>query len=151
MRMRIGRSPPSQPPPLKGEGAFFSSPLEGGRSGGGWAATLLLTLSLLTTTACAQTAIGPRPQAVDDVLVPAPPGVRVESWVEGLEAPWSLVFLPDGSALVSERPGRIRAIRDGRLLPEPVASIEVENAGEGRLMGLALHPRFPAEPLLYAV
>jgi quinoprotein glucose dehydrogenase len=42
-------------------------------------------------------------------------------------------------------------IENGRLAPAPVATIAVVRDGEGGLMGLALHPRFPAEPYLYAM
>jgi quinoprotein glucose dehydrogenase len=101
--------------------------------------------------ASAEPIVGPAPQKVEDAFVPHPPGIRVTSWVEGLEVPWSLVFLPDGRALVSERPGRIRVIEGGRLRAEPMAVLEVAQDGEGGLMGLALHPRFPAEPYLYAM
>ena len=102
--------------------------------------------------ALAEPAIGPRPQAVDDILLPDPPGILVEDWITGLEAPWSLVFLPDGSALVSERPGRVRLVsRDGALAPQPVLSVETARSGEGGLMGLALHPRFAENRLFYAM
>ena len=93
----------------------------------------------------------PRPQVVDDRFVPDPPGITVESWVEGLEAPWSLVFLPDGRALVSERAGRIRLIEDGALRPEPLVELAAATGGEAGLMGLALHPAFPDPPYLYAM
>ncbi|MEK7246381.1 MAG: PQQ-dependent sugar dehydrogenase, partial [Pseudomonadota bacterium] len=79
------------------------------------------------------------------------PGYRVETWIAGLEAPWSLVFLPDDRALVSERPGRIRLIRGGALEPEPYAVLDVATGGEGGLMGLALHPDFPRVPFVYAM
>ena len=94
---------------------------------------------------------GPPPQGVDDRFVAEAPGVRVADWVTGLEAPWSLVFLPDGRALVSERPGRIRLIDGGALEPRPVAEIDVAQSGEAGLMGLALHPRYPADPYVYAM
>lgn len=112
---------------------------------------LPLTILFAATTACAQPVVGPRPQAVDDRFVPEPVGIGVESWIEGLEAPWSLLFLPNGDALVSERPGRIRLITGGRLLPEAVARLPVATGGEGGLMGLALHPDYPRQPYLYAM
>jgi quinoprotein glucose dehydrogenase len=103
--------------------------------------------------AAAQPAIvtGPAPQRVADDYVAVPPGITVASVVGGLEIPWSLVFLPDGRWLVSERPGRIRVIDGGQLRAAPLATLEVVQRGEGGLMGLALHPRFPAEPFLYAM
>lgn len=100
--------------------------------------------------ACSQT-VGKKPQAVQDVFLPAGNNVDVEVWVQNLEIPWSLVFLPDGRALVSERAGIIRTIRDGKLLEKPYAKIEVEHIGEGGLMGLALHPLFPAKPYVYVM
>ena len=101
--------------------------------------------------ACAQALVGDVPQRVEERMVPEPPGVAVATWVEGLEAPWSLVFLPDGRALVSERAGRIRMIERGRLRPQPFAQVEAVQGGEGGLMGLAVHPRFPQQPFLYAM
>ena len=43
--------------------------------------------------------------------------------VRGLSHPWSLAFLPDGSMLVTERPGRLRVVRDGHLDPTPIAGV----------------------------
>ena len=95
--------------------------------------------------------VGDIPQQVKDVLVPQPKDFQIETWIKGLEVPWSLVFLPDGRALVSERPGRIRLIQNGRLAKEPYMRIEVNAAGEGGLMGLALHPRFEQEKYIYVM
>jgi len=95
--------------------------------------------------------VGPRPQDVEDVFIPEVEGVRIEVWVEGLVIPWSLVFLPDDRALVSERPGRIRLIRDGELTPFPYAGFDVAHVGEGGLMGLAIHPDFTDQPFIYAM
>jgi quinoprotein glucose dehydrogenase len=94
--------------------------------------------------------VGEKPQAVEDVFIPAGDNVSIEVWVQDLKIPWSLVFLPDGRALVSERPGIIRTIKDGKLLTKPYAKIEeVEAIGEGGLMGLTLHPFFPEKPYIY--
>ncbi len=75
---------------------------------------------------------------------------RVVTLVRGLEQPWSLAFLPDGRMLVTEKSGRLRLVRDGRLDPQPVAGLpEVTVHGQGGLMDVALHPRFAQNGLLY--
>ena len=69
---------------------------------------------------------------------------------EGLEHPWGLAFLPDGRMLVTERPGRLRIVADGWLVPEPVAGVpEVWNDGQGGLLDVALHPGFAENGLVY--
>lgn len=76
---------------------------------------------------------------------------RVETVATGLEYPWAVAFLPDGRALVSERPGRLRLIgADGRLDPRPVAGTPaVAAVGQGGLLDVALHPRFADNALVY--
>ena len=49
---------------------------------------------------------------------------RIVPVVSDLEHPWSIVFLPGGDMLVTERPGRLRIVRDGVLVPEPVGELE---------------------------
>jgi glucose/arabinose dehydrogenase len=95
--------------------------------------------------------VGETPQKVKDRFVADGVGVRVEAWIENLEIPWSLVFLRGDRALVSERPGRIRLVKDGKLLSQPYAEVEVASNGEGGLMGLALHPEFSSKPYVYAM
>ena len=75
---------------------------------------------------------------------------RVETVASGLEVPWALAFPPDGRILLTERPGRVRVIEEGRLRPEPLATIpDVEATGESGLMDLSLHPQFADNRLLY--
>ncbi len=75
---------------------------------------------------------------------------RLTVVASGLEHPWSLAFLPDGAMLVTERPGRLRVIRDGALDPTPVSGVpEVAAAGQGGLLDVALHPRFRDNRLVY--
>lgn len=112
---------------------------------------VIIYIHLLSSFASCTQVVGKEPQNVKDVFIPDGDRINVEVWVEDLEIPWSLVFLPDGRALVSERPGRIRLIKDGKLQKNPYAEIEVAHAGEGGLMGLALHPAFPKEPYIYAM
>lgn len=74
---------------------------------------------------------------------------RVEVVASRLEAPWALAFAPDGRLFVTERPGRIRVIREGRLDPSPVARLQVLAQGESGLMGLVLDPDFATNGHLY--
>src|SRR4030042_4674793 len=90
--------------------------------------------------AVARPGVGETAQKVKDRFVADGVGVRVEVWIENLEIPWSLVFLRGGRALASERPGRIRLVKDGKLIRQPYAEVEVAYNGEGGLMGLALQP-----------
>jgi glucose/arabinose dehydrogenase len=77
-------------------------------------------------------------------------GIRVEVAATGLEIPWDIAFLPDGRALVTERPGRVRLLaRTGRLRRRPVARVPVSALGEGGLLGLAIDPAFAANRFVY--
>lgn len=75
--------------------------------------------------------------------------LEVEVVASGLEVPWALAFLPDGAMLFTERPGRVRLLRDGVLVPEPVVTIEVTDRAEDGLLGIALDPRFVENRLFY--
>src|SRR5205085_2462353 len=69
---------------------------------------------------------------------------------KGLNQPWSMAFLPDGNILVTERPGRLRIVRNGVLDPKPVDGVpRVQAQGLAGLMDLALHPRFSENKLVY--
>ena len=69
---------------------------------------------------------------------------------QNLEIPWELAILPSGDILFTERPGRIRIVKDGKLRETPVLTInEVAHVGEGGLLGLALHPNFSSNNYIY--
>lgn len=75
---------------------------------------------------------------------------RIVTVAEGLINPWSMAWLPNGDMLVTERPGRLRIVRNGRLLPEPVAGVPaVRQGGQGGLLDVVPHPNFAANRLLY--
>lgn len=75
---------------------------------------------------------------------------RVVTVAEGLEHPWGLAFLPNGDMLVTERPGRLRVIRQGALDPTPVAGLpEISPGGQGGLLDVILHPNFADNRLIY--
>lgn len=110
--------------------------------------------------------IGQATTRLEEVHVPDPADIRATSVVEGLDVPWSLAFLGDGRALVTERPGRIRLIRNGRMESAPYLTLPVQPGGptdlsdamfvrvlggEGGLMGLAVDPGFPNRPYVYVM
>lgn len=68
---------------------------------------------------------------------------KIETVAEGLERPWAIDFLPDGTVLVTERQGTLRLIVDGQLLDEPVADTpEVWQHGQGGLLDVAVDPNY---------
>nr|WP_232432306.1 PQQ-dependent sugar dehydrogenase [Chamaesiphon minutus] len=75
---------------------------------------------------------------------------RLVSVVNGLEHPWSVAWLPDRTMLVTERPGRLRIVRNGVLDPTPIGGVPaVFASGQGGLMDIAIHPQFAKNRLVY--
>jgi glucose/arabinose dehydrogenase len=75
---------------------------------------------------------------------------RVVTVVDGLIQPWSIAFLPGGDMLITERPGRLRIVRQGKLLPQPVEGVpKVFHSSQGGLLEVMPHPDFAANRLLY--
>ena len=73
---------------------------------------------------------------------------RVVKVAGGLEHPWAMVFLPDGRALVSERPGRL-ALVEGSRVRRLQGLPAVSATGQGGLLDLALHPDFSTNGWIY--
>ena len=79
-------------------------------------------------------------------------GVRigVQVLLTDLEVPWSLAFAPDGRLFFTERVGRVRIVQDGQLLAQPAFTFaDVRPIGEGGVLGIALHPNFAQNRLVY--
>ncbi len=75
---------------------------------------------------------------------------RVVPLANGLEHPWGMAFLPDGSILVTERPGRLRRVTDQGLDPLPIAGVpEVFAQGQGGLLDVLLHPNYAENGWIY--
>ena len=76
--------------------------------------------------------------------------IRVVVHTPGLVRPWSLVWLPGGEMLVTERGGQLRIVRNGVLDPQPIAGVpEVRAQGLSGLFDVALHPQFAANRFVY--
>jgi aldose sugar dehydrogenase len=92
--------------------------------------------------------LGPGPFLLE-TAVPQHRNIRV-TVVASVNQPWSLAWLPDGTMLVTERTGKLRAIRNGVLDPTPVAGVpEVRVQGLQGLMDVVLHPRFAENRWIY--
>ncbi len=75
---------------------------------------------------------------------------RVVPVASGFVNPWGMAFLPGGDMLVTERPGRLRIVRGGQLLPTPVDGVPAVVArGQGGLLDIVLHPQFATNRYLY--
>lgn len=77
------------------------------------------------------------------------PALSLTTIVRGLEAPWAIDFAPDGRIFLTERPGRIRVVRDGQLQAVPWMTVEVTDISEAGLLGLALDPQFAQNRYVY--
>jgi glucose/arabinose dehydrogenase len=76
--------------------------------------------------------------------------IRVQVLTRDLDHPWALAFLPDGAMLITERPGRLRIVRDGKLDPQPVSGVpRVHAVRLSGLLDVAIHPKFAENHLVY--
>ncbi len=75
--------------------------------------------------------------------------LRVETLATGLEHPWSVEALPGGGLIISERPGRLRILRDGKLSSPLKGVPKVAERGQGGLLDIALDPGFAENRTLY--
>lgn len=76
--------------------------------------------------------------------------VRIVTVAEGLEHPWGVAFLPDGRALVTERPGRLRMVGADGKVGAPLAGVPAVSAtGQGGLLDVQLDPDFAKNRFVY--
>ncbi len=82
-----------------------------------------------------------------------PPGFVDDVFIAGLEGPTDVEFAPDGRIFVAEQRGRIRIVENGVLQAQPFVDIgdRVNNIFDRGLLGIAIHPDFPATPWVYAL
>ena len=100
---------------------------------------------LVLATACAQPAL-----SVDAAIDSEQAALQVETVATGLVHPWAIAFLPDGSALITERPGRLRLLGADGVLSEPIGGVPAVFArDQGGLLDVALDPGFAENRLVY--
>ena len=105
-----------------------------------------LLLTVFAITACTQKgADAPR----SDTTPPTHLKINIETMATGLEYPWGIVFLPDGSALVTEKAGRLRLLKDGKL-STPISGVPlVLYKGQAGLFDVAMHPDYATNQFVY--
>ncbi|MGH3645760.1 MAG: PQQ-dependent sugar dehydrogenase [Micromonosporaceae bacterium] len=121
-------------------------------------AALLVSVVALLVSACsfgppAEEEAGAPPRFPTPSAKPSDGGdgaVAAEPIVEGLQVPWGLDFLPDGTALVTERETRNIVAISPKLKKKKIQTIEQAYAeGEGGLMGLAVSPDYKTDKTIF--
>ncbi|MCB5199288.1 PQQ-dependent sugar dehydrogenase [Loktanella sp. TSTF-M6] len=114
-------------------------------------------MMILPTLACAQVEQGApntdfQPAFASQTRAPALPATPVTTSVlaEGLASPWGIAALPDGSYLVTERPGTLRRVSADGMLSDPIAGVpQVDARGQGGLLDVAIAPDFAQTGTIY--
>lgn len=105
----------------------------------------VLMLGMATYAACKKSSNGPDPDLPDATI-----DIQVLS--QNLTFPWEITWGPDNMIWMTERGGKISRVNPGSGVVTPVFSIpDVQPAGEGGLLGMALHPSFTANPHVFVV
>jgi glucose/arabinose dehydrogenase len=79
-----------------------------------------------------------------------PPGLaRNDAWITGLDRATAFAQASDGRLFIALQGGQVRVVRNGQLQALPFVDLSVDDRGERGLIGLALHPNFPATPWVY--
>ncbi len=96
---------------------------------------------VLTVVSCAQ-------KSDNGIKTPEETNFSAELIVDGLQIPWGMVFLPDGSMLITEKSGEIIHYKDGE--KTQISNVPaVYNRGQGGLLDIELHPRYAVNGWIY--
>ncbi|MGB4247807.1 MAG: PQQ-dependent sugar dehydrogenase [Pseudohongiellaceae bacterium] len=111
---------------------------------------MLRNVFKLVSTSLLLVGVATSASAQDKTYYAAHHNYRVATVADGLVHPWSMAWLPNGDMLVTEKPGRLRIIRDGQLLPEAVPGVPpVFYEGQGGLFEILPHPDFEENQWVY--
>ena len=105
---------------------------------------IITTTLLIMTAAAALPAYSGAQVAAADIYPEA--GVSVEVVADGLDIPWDIQFAPDGTAFLTTRPGVLYVMQDGVI--SEALRLRV-GGGEGGMLGVALHPNYTENRLVY--
>ncbi len=90
----------------------------------------------------------PAPAKADPAL---PPGFTIETVVKNLNSPVAVTWSPDGRMFIALKAGQVKVVYNGALLPTNFIdlSAQVNDFWDRGLLGIAIHPDFPAAPYVY--
>ena len=95
----------------------------------------------------------PRPTFIVDpdgqVITSEKQAFRMEVVARDLETPWGLAFLPDGRLLVTERPGRLRIVHNGKMLPPVSGTPAVWERQDAGMFDVEVHPEYAKNGWIY--
>ncbi|MGV8923724.1 MAG: PQQ-dependent sugar dehydrogenase [Thermomonas sp.] len=113
----------------------------------GW---ILCAASTFTLNACAQSASPVAGAPAPATASPISANSQMQVIATGLERPWAVALLPDGSFLVTERPGRLRRVGTDGKLSAPISGVpEVFAEGQGGLLDVVLDPDFASNQRIW--
>ena len=106
--------------------------------------------SILSYIEDAEDDAGATKPATPEVLETMDYDLKVETFADGLEIPWAIDFIDATTALITERPGRLRIVKKGELQPESVQNTpDVLHEGQGGLMDVAVDPEYDENGWIY--
>ena len=78
-----------------------------------------------------------------------PPGFSSDTIAIGITGATGLAVAPDGRIFICEQTGTLRVVKDGKLLPEPFLTLNVDSSWERGLIGVTLDPDFTHNSHVY--
>ena len=88
-------------------------------------------------------------KVVDGTIKTAKQTFRIETLTDAVETPWGLAFLPDGKLLITERPGRLRILDNGKLSEPIQGTPTVWTRQDGGLFDVEVHPKYAQNGWIY--
>lgn len=92
------------------------------------------------------------PKAVNGVFRGKRQNYRVETVIaedQGLRTPWAIDWLPDGTMLITNRPGTMVLAKNGKVIGNVDGLPESRELGQGGLMDVAVHPDYASNGWIY--
>src|SRR4249919_1449813 len=109
-----------------------------------------IALCLMLVSGCSAGEQNAQASAASTPAAPSPAGMRVETIAHGLEHPWAVALMPDGSFLVTERPGRLRRVDAKGAIGPPISGVPTVFAqGQGGLLDVELAPDYATSHRIY--